>query len=80
MLSRSQRLVDHFAAEFQRRHKKDPRTSPHAMRRLRAACEGAKRALSTSPQTALVLKALHDGIDCATSITRQRCVRSCKRR
>ena len=41
-----QRLVDHFVKEFQRKHKKDLKSSKRAVRRLRTACERAKRTLS----------------------------------
>ncbi|KAJ7459578.1 Hsp70 protein-domain-containing protein [Mycena galericulata] len=42
------RLVDHFAAEFKRKNKKDLSSDPRAMRRLRTACERAKRTLSAA--------------------------------
>jgi len=44
------RLVTYFVAEFQRKHKKDLATNQRALRRLRTACELAKRALSSSSQ------------------------------
>merc|ERR1711861_42666 len=46
-----QRLVQHFVAEFKRKHRKDISGNPRALRRLRTACERAKRTLSTSAQT-----------------------------
>jgi L1 cell adhesion molecule like protein len=67
-----ERLVNHFAAEFQRKHKKDLKTSARAIRRLRTACERAKRTLSSTAQTTIELDSLLDGIDYATSITRAR--------
>merc|ERR1711871_1208601 len=48
-----QRLVAHFQAEFKRKHKKDISGNPRALRRLRTACERAKRTLSTSAQTTI---------------------------
>lgn len=66
------RLVDHFAAEFKRKNKKDLTTNARAMRSLRTACERAKRTLSSSTQTSLELDSLHEGIDFDTSITRAR--------
>jgi len=42
------RLVNHFTQEFKRKHKKDMTGNPRAMRRLRTACERAKRQLSSS--------------------------------
>ncbi|KAJ9518429.1 hypothetical protein QJQ45_018460 [Haematococcus lacustris] len=67
-----ERLVNHFASEFQRKHKKDLRTSARALRRLRTACERAKRTLSSTAQTSIELDSLFEGIDFATSITRAR--------
>ena len=42
------RMVDHFIAEFKCKHKKDISSNPYAVHRLRAACECAKRTLSSS--------------------------------
>ncbi len=67
-----ERLLNHFATEFQRKHKKDLRTSARALRRLRTACERAKRTLSSSAQASIELDSLFEGIDFATSITRSR--------
>lgn len=44
------RMVNHFVAEFKRKHKKDLSANPRALRRLRTACERAKRTLSSSTQ------------------------------
>merc|ERR1711983_345108 len=44
------RMVDHFVKEFQRKHKKDLTVNKRALRRLRTACERAKRTLSASAQ------------------------------
>jgi L1 cell adhesion molecule like protein len=66
------RLVQYFTKEFQRKHKKDISNNPRALRRLRTACERAKRALSTSNQAAVEIDALFEGIDFYTSITRAR--------
>ena len=45
------RLVNHFVQEFKRKYKKDLSSNPRALRRLRTACERAKRTLSSSAQT-----------------------------
>ncbi len=66
------RMVNHFATEFQRKHKKDLRTSARALRRLRTACERAKRTLSSAAQTSIELDSLFEGVDFASSITRAR--------
>merc|ERR1712045_905314 len=44
------RMVDHFVNEFKRKHKKDMKGNKRALRRLRTACERAKRTLSASAQ------------------------------
>jgi len=66
------RVVNHFVQEFKRKHKKDITTNPRAMRRLRTACERAKRTLSSSTQTSIEIDSLFDGIDFFSSITRAR--------
>lgn len=42
------RLVEHFMNEFKRKNGKDMKNNPRAVRRLRTACERAKRTLSSS--------------------------------
>jgi len=44
------RMVNHFVQEFKRKHKKDISDSKRGLRRLRTACERAKRTLSSSTQ------------------------------
>lgn len=66
------RLVNHFVQEFKRKHKKDISGNPRALRRLRTACERAKRTLSSTAQTTLEIDSLFEGIDFYTTITRAR--------
>ncbi len=66
------RLVNHFVQEFKRKNKKDLTTNARALRRLRTACERAKRTLSSSAQTSIEIDSLFEGIDFYTSITRAR--------
>ncbi|OUM64428.1 hypothetical protein PIROE2DRAFT_20522 [Piromyces sp. E2] len=66
------RLVNHFVQEFKRKYKKDISTNPRSLRRLRTACERAKRTLSSSTQTSIEIDSLYEGIDFYTSITRAR--------
>ncbi|CAO3649744.1 unnamed protein product [Cunninghamella blakesleeana] len=66
------RLVSHFMDEFKRKHKKDLSSHPRAIRRLRTACERAKRTLSSSTQTTIEIDSLFEGIDYYTSLTRAR--------
>ena len=66
------RMVDHFVQEFKRKHKKDIAGNKRALRRLRTACERAKRTLSSAAQANLEIDSLFEGIDFYTSITRAR--------
>merc|ERR1711876_74124 len=66
------RMVDHFCNEFKRKHKKDIKGNKRALRRLRTACERAKRTLSASAQANIEIDSLFEGIDFYTSITRAR--------
>ncbi|XP_055853937.1 heat shock 70 kDa protein cognate 4 [Episyrphus balteatus] len=66
------RLVTHFVQEFKRKHKKDLTTNKRALRRLRTACERAKRTLSSSTQASIEIDSLFEGTDFYTSITRAR--------
>ncbi|KAG7787962.1 hypothetical protein KL910_003516 [Ogataea haglerorum] len=72
------RLVNHFINEFKRKNKKDISTNQRALRRLRTACERAKRTLSSSAQTSLEIDSLYEGIDFYTSITRARFEELCQ--
>merc|ERR1712002_1038715 len=66
------RLVNHFVQEFKRKTKKDLASNKRALRRLRTACERAKRTLSSSAQASIEIDSLFDGIDFYTSLTRPR--------
>ena len=68
------RLLNHFCAEFKRKAKKDLLNSGNkrALRRLRTACERAKRTLSSSAQASVEIDSLFEGVDFFTSITRAR--------
>merc|ERR1712021_13766 len=66
------RMVDHFIKEFQRKHKKDLSQNKRAVRRLRTACERAKRTLSASAQATIEIDSLFDGEDFYTTVTRAR--------
>merc|ERR1712113_991371 len=54
------------------KNKKDITSSARALRRLRTACERAKRTLSSTAQTSIEIDSLFEGIDFFTSITRAR--------
>jgi len=66
------RLVDHFVAEFKRKNKKDIRDNARSLRRLRSACERAKRTLSSATQASIEIDSIYEGIDFYTNITRAR--------
>ncbi|OBT51117.1 hsp70-like protein [Pseudogymnoascus sp. 24MN13] len=72
------RLVNHFVNEFKRKHKKDLSSNARALRRLRTACERAKRTLSSSAQTSIEIDSLFEGVDFYTSITRARFEELCQ--
>ncbi|KAF7119188.1 hypothetical protein CNMCM5793_008932 [Aspergillus hiratsukae] len=63
------RLVNHF---------KDLTSNARALRRLRTACERAKRTLSSAAQTSIEIDSLFEGIDFYTSITRARFEELCQ--
>ena len=66
------RVVNHFVQEFRRKFKKDISNDKRAVRRLRTACEHAKRELSSRTQASIEINSLYEGIDFYTNITRAR--------
>merc|ERR1712045_790444 len=66
------RMVDYFLQDFKRRHRKDMSQNQRSLRRLRTACERAKRTLSSSAQAHIEIDSLFDGIDFNSTITRAR--------
>jgi len=66
------RMVDHFIQEFKRKFRKDLGDNQRALRRLRTACERAKRTLSSSTQAHIEIDSLFEGIDFNSVITRAR--------
>jgi len=71
------RLVNHFVQEFKRKYKKDLTENKRSLRRLRTACERAKRTLSSSAQASIEIDSLLDGVDFYTSVTRARFEEMC---
>ena len=65
-------LVAHFVAEFKRKHKQDISTNPRALKRLKTACERAKRSLTSVATTTLEIDSLMDGIDMNMTLSRAR--------
>ena len=64
------RLVMHFAEEFKKKYKKDIMQNKKSVRRLRTACEQAKRTLSTATVANMEIDSLYEGFDFSSSITR----------
>ncbi|KAL2893958.1 Heat shock cognate 70 kDa protein [Bienertia sinuspersici] len=61
-----------LSKEFKRKHGMDISGNPRAMGRLRAACERAKRNLSSTLSTVIEIDCLFDGVDFSSCITRAR--------
>jgi len=72
------RIMYHFAEEFKRKYKKDIMESKRAVRRLRTACEQAKRTLSSATVATVEIDSLHDGQDFSTTITRAKFENLCE--
>merc|ERR1719252_170670 len=66
------RMVEYFSQEFKRKNRKDLSDNQRALRRLRTACERAKRTLSSSTQAHIEIDSLFEGIDYNSVITRAR--------
>ncbi|XP_004472460.1 heat shock-related 70 kDa protein 2-like [Dasypus novemcinctus] len=66
------RMVNHLIKEFKHKHKKDITSDKRAVRRLRTACEKAKRILSFSSYASIEIDSFYEGIDFYTFISRAR--------
>ena len=66
------RLVEYCAGEFRRKTSIDLKSNAKALRRVRASCEKAKRALSAATQATVDIDALMDGQDLNVTITRSK--------
>ena len=71
-------VVNYFAEEFKRKNKKDITDNQRAMRRLRTACEGAKKTLSVSTVASIEIDSLFEGIDFTSQITRAKFENLCE--
>ncbi len=65
-------LMKYFIDEFKRKHKHDLSGNKRSLRRLKTACERAKRNLSTSSSASIELESLYEGIDFFSNISRAR--------
>ena len=66
------RMVDFFVDEMRRKMRLDIKDNTRALRRLRTACERAKRTLSTSSQAFIEIDSIAEGKDFSSTITRAR--------
>ncbi|RHN44847.1 putative Heat shock protein 70 family [Medicago truncatula] len=66
------RMVNYFVEEFKKKNKVDISGNPKSLRRLRTACERAKRTLSFAFVTTVEVDSLFQGIDFCSLITRAR--------
>ena len=64
------RLLKHLVAIFKRQSRVDISRDTRALRRLRTACEKAKRILSSTSETTIEVDSLSNGIDFFSTITR----------
>ena len=63
-------LVNYLLTEFSHKYGKNIRKNVKALKRLRTACEKAKRELSSGTNTTIELDSLYDGEDFYTSLSR----------
>ena len=63
-------IVDYCVQEFNKKTKLNISSNAKALRRLRTACERAKRTLSSATQAAIEVDSLAEGNDFSTTLTR----------
>lgn len=65
-------LMEHFAKEFIKKHKTDPRENARSLAKLKHESESTKKALSLGTNSSFSVESLADGIDFASTINRLR--------
>ncbi len=65
-------LVDHFAKEFIKKHKTDPRDDERSLAKLKLEAEAVKKALSLSASATFSVESLAEGLDFRSTINRTR--------
>ena len=65
-------LVDHFAKEFIKWNKTDPRLNQRSLAKLKLEAEATKKALSLGGNAVLSIESLADGVDISSTINRTR--------
>ena len=63
-------IVDYLCDDIKKKHKKDVKENPKALKRLNIAAERAKKNLSSSTTTTIEVESLIDGIDYSTTLSR----------
>lgn len=71
-------LVDWCVSEFKKKTKIDVSQNQRALRRLRTACERAKRVLSSSTQASVEIDSLMEGQDLNVTVTRAKFEQLCE--
>jgi len=72
------RLVEFCIQDFKKKHKLDVRESARSMRRLRTACESAKRSLSGAARVTIEVDTLFEGIDYHVVVSRPKFEKMCE--
>ncbi|EEH49060.1 uncharacterized protein PADG_05139 [Paracoccidioides brasiliensis Pb18] len=65
-------LINHFAKEFMKKHKTDPRENAKSLAKLKLEAESTKKALSLSTNATLSIESLADGVDFSSTVNRTR--------
>ncbi|KAF9891723.1 Hsp70 protein that interacts with Zuo1p [Aspergillus nanangensis] len=65
-------IMDHFAKEFIKKHKTDPRENARGLAKLKQEGEGARKTLSLGTNASLSIESLADGIDFGSTVNRTR--------
>jgi heat shock 70kDa protein 1/2/6/8 len=63
-------IVDYLCQDIKKKHSKDIKSNPKALKRLNIAAERAKKNLSSSTVTTIEVESLIDGIDYSTTLSR----------
>ena len=65
-------LINHFAKEFIKKHKTDPRENQKSLAKLKLEAEATKKALSLGANASISIESLADGVDFSSTINRTR--------
>jgi len=65
-------LIDHFAKEFEKKHKSDPRKNERSLAKAKLEAEAVKKALSQGASATFSVESLADGVDFRSTVNRTR--------